>query len=58
MCIYKVLDTGADMDHYTHGTLPDKDQPEEAHWLWSLVGMLLAMFMLAMVGAWIAEALA
>jgi len=40
---------------YTKGTLRKDIKPEEAHWLWKLVGMMLAMIMLSLVGAYIAE---
>lgn len=31
---------------------------EKPHWAWSLVGMMLALIVLALAGAWIAERLA
>lgn len=45
------------MNDYTKGTLPKKEEPTEAHWLWDAVGAMLALAVLSTLGAWIAEGL-
>jgi len=40
------------MNGYSNG------KPRKVHWAWSLVGMALAMLVLSLAGAWIAEGLA
>lgn len=45
------------MSDYTRGTLRKEREPEPIHWAYKLFGMILAMLLLALVGAWIAEGL-
>ena len=47
--ISSLAGVGADMNA--------KHTPENSSWLWTLVGVMLAMFALSWLGAWIAEAL-
>ena len=45
------------MNKFSRGTLPPNDEPQ-AHWLWSLVGMVLGMVGLSLVIAWLIESIA
>ena len=44
--------------HYSRIAPIQKQEPEPAHWGWRALGMVLAMLMLAWLGAWIAQGLA
>jgi hypothetical protein len=42
---------------YTKGTLRTKEQETKTHWMWEVVGFMLALVAMSQVAIWIAEAL-